>query len=201
MHLVCLDLEGVLVPEIWLAVAQATGIKELARTTRDEPDYDVLMRFRLDILKRNDIRIADIQKIIQTLKPLRGARTFIQWLHSQTRVIILSDTFVEFAAPLMKQLGFPTLFCHSLVIDASGHITNYRLRQSDQKYKAVQAFQSLNFKVIAAGDSYNDLTMLQAADHGILFRPPASLVKAYPQLPVTRRHNELRIAIEKILNA
>lgn len=200
MHLVCLDLEGVLVPEIWLAVAQATGVKELTRTTRDEPDYDVLMRFRLDVLKRNNIRIADIQKVIRTLKPLRGARTFIQWLRSETRVIILSDTFTEFAAPLMQQLGFPTLFCHSLAIDASGRITDYRLRQPDQKHKAVQAFQSLNFNVIAAGDSYNDLTMLQSADHGILFRPPESLVKAYPQMPVTRRHTELRTAIKAILN-
>ncbi len=200
MHLVCLDLEGVLVPEIWIATAQITGIPELARTTRDEPDYDVLMRSRLDVLKRNDIRIADIQKIINTLKPLRGARRFIQWLRSQTRVIILSDTFVEFACPLMEKLGFPTLFCHNLVIDPEGRIIDYKLRQPNQKHAAVQAFKSLNFKVIAAGDSYNDLTMLQSAHQGIFFRPPESLVDKYPEFPVTSRYSELRTTIEGILN-
>lgn len=198
MQLVCLDLEGVLLPEIWIAVAEATGVQELTRTTRDEPDYDKLMAYRLDILRREGIGLPDIQKVIAALEPLPGAVEFTQWLVSQTRLIILSDTFAQFAAPLMAPLGHPTLFCHELAVAADGMITDYLLRQPDQKQKAVKAFQALNFEVIAAGDSYNDLTMLLAADKGILFRPPESLEKEQPQLPVARNHAELKARLEAI---
>ncbi len=199
MHLVCLDLEGVLLPEIWIAVAEKTGIAELRRTTRDEPDYDRLMRFRLDILSRHNIGIDLIQEVIGSLEPLPGALDFTRWLISETRLVVLSDTFAEFAAPLMKQLGYPTLFCHNLVIDDCGRIVDYRLRQQDQKRNAVIAFQKLNFEVIAAGDSYNDLSMLQAADHSILFCPPDRMQTEYPDFPVTTDHSELRARIEELI--
>ena len=198
MHLVCLDLEGVLLPEIWIAVAEKTGIDDLNRTTRDEPDYDRLMRYRLDILSRHNIGIDLIQEVIGSLEPLPGALEFTRWLISKTRLIVLSDTFAEFAAPLMKQLGYPTLFCHTLVVDDGGRIVDYNLRQQDQKRNAVIAFQNLNFDVIAAGDSYNDLSMLQAADHGILFRPPESMKTEFPDFPVTTDHSELRARIEEL---
>jgi phosphoserine/homoserine phosphotransferase len=201
MHLVCLDLEGVLLPEIWIAVAEKTGLEELRRTTRDEPDYDKLMRYRLEILAREGIRIGDIQEVIETLDPLPGACEFTRWLVSATRLIILSDTFAQFAQPLMAKLGFPTLFCHSLVIDQAGNITDYLLRQPDQKQKAVRAFQDLAFDVVAAGDSYNDLTMLQAADQGILFRPPDTMKMEYPDFPVTEDHGELRDRIEEFFRS
>ena len=201
MHLVCLDLEGVLLPEIWIAVSDLTGIKELRRTTRDEPDYGKLMRSRLALLSENDIAIEDIQKAIGTLDPLPGAIELTQWLVSDTRLVILSDTFVEFASPLMEKLGFPTLFCHSLVIDSEGRIVDYNLRQNDHKRKTVEALQGLNFTVIAAGDSYNDLSMLQAADHGILFRPPDSLREEHSEYPVTTDHTELRDCIENLLKS
>jgi phosphoserine/homoserine phosphotransferase len=196
MHLVCLDLEGVLVPEIWKAVARLTGIEALNRTTRDEPDYDKLMRFRLDLLGEHGITLPRIHEAITTLAPLEGAVAFIHWLRAQTRVIILSDTFVEFAEPLMRQLDYPTLLCHSLEVGADGRITGYRLRQPDQKRKAVEAFRGLNLNVIAAGDSFNDLTMLEAADQAILFRPAEGLPEQYPGFPVTQTHDELRAAIE-----
>ena len=199
MHLVCLDLEGVLLPEIWIAVAEKTGLEELRRTTRDEPDYDKLMRYRLEILDREGIGIREIHKVIGTLDPLPGARDFALWLTSVTRLIILSDTFAQFAEPLMAKLAYPTLFCHQLVIDEAGRIIDYNLRQSDQKRKAVRAFQSLAFKVIAAGDSYNDLSMLQAADHGILFRPPDTMKAEYPAFPVTMEYPDLRARIEALL--
>ena len=199
MNIVCLDLEGVLVPEIWIAVAEKTGIRGLMRTTRDEPDYDKLMQYRLDLLAEHKITQTQIQEVIQTLKPLDGAMEFIDWISSQTRVIILSDTFEQFAAPLMAQLGWPTLFCHQLIIDSNDMITGYKLRQQDQKRRAVIAFQNLNFRVIAGGDSYNDLSMLLAADDGILFRPPESLRKEQRQLPVVETHTELRAIIEKLL--
>ena len=197
MNIVCLDLEGVLIPEIWIAVAGKTGIEALTRTTRDEPDYDKLMRYRLDILEKNGVTLPMIQEVIGQLTPLPGAIEFVNWLKSTTRLIILSDTFVEFAQPLMTQLDFPTLFCHELIVDAGGCIQNYQLRQPDQKRKAVQAFQSLNFKVIAAGDSYNDLTMLQSADQGILFRPPDKLQAEYPAFPVAQTHDELRAVLTR----
>lgn len=199
MKLVCLDLEGVLLPEFWIAVAELTGIPELRRTTRDEPDYDVLMRYRLDILDKHGLTIHKIYEAIADLEPLPGAVEFTQWLVTQTRLIILSDTFVQFAAPLMAKLGNPTLFCHELEIDAAGRITGYRLRQPDQKRKAVEAFRSLNFEIIASGDSYNDVTMLKAAHHGIMFRPPEKMIAEFPQFPVVQTHAELRAKLEALL--
>lgn len=199
MHLVTLDLEGVLVPEIWIGLAERTGIDDLRRTTRDEPDYNVLMRYRLDILRKHEIRVDTIHEVIGSMAPLEGAREFIAWLHAQTRVIILSDTFAQFAGPLMAQLGHPTLFCHELVIDSAGWITDYRLRQPDQKRRAVEAFRSLGFKIIAAGDSYNDVSMLDSSDYPFLFRPPESLRKEKPDWSVAETHDQLRAYIEPLL--
>lgn len=195
-ELVCLDLEGVLVPEIWISVAERTGIPELRRTTRDEPDYDVLMRYRLHILDRHGLRLADIQAVIATLEPLPGAADFLGWLReSFSGVLILSDTFAEFAQPLMRQLGWPTLFCHSLEVADDGRITGYRLRMPDQKKASVEALQSVAFRVIAAGDSYNDTAMLLAADAGILFDPPQNVVDEFRQLPVARGYEQLKAEI------
>ncbi len=199
MNLVCLDLEGVLVPEIWIAVAEKTGRPELRRTTRDEPDYDKLMRYRLKLLDKHGITLPQIQEVIGSLRPLEGALDFMQWLRSHTQVIILSDTFEQFATPLMKQLGWPTLLCHELVVAPSGRITGYQLRMPDQKRHAVEALRGLNYHVIAAGDSHNDLAMLQAANHGILFRPTAAFAAANSHFPVTRDHAALRAEIEKLL--
>ncbi len=200
-ELVCLDLEGVLVPEIWIAVAERTGIAELRRTTRDEPDYDVLMRYRLAILDRHGLRLPDIQAVIATMGPLPGAVEFLDWLRERfTGVILLSDTFAEFAHPLMRQLGFPTLFCHSLEVEDDGRITGYRLRMPDQKRASVEALQSVTFRVIAAGDSYNDTAMLLAADVGILFDAPQHVIDEFVQLPVTRGYDELRAAIAAASN-
>ena len=192
MNIVCLDLEGVLIPEIWVAFANKTGIDALKRTTRDEPDYDKLMRYRLDILDQEGFKLADIQDVIGTLDPLPGASGFVQWLTAQTRLVILSDTFSQFAGPLMAKLGNPTLFCHNLVIDPEGRIDDYQLRLTDHKRKAVEAFRSLNFTTIAAGDSYNDLSMIDGADHGLLFRPPAHLTEERSDLPVANDHTELQ---------
>jgi len=191
----CLDLEGVLVPEIWINVAERTGIEALRRTTRDEPDYDKLMQYRLDILAKQGIGIADIQDVIGGMGPMPGAREFLDELRARHQVVILSDTFYQFAAPLMQQLGRPTLFCHDLVIEA-GRVTGYRLRQADAKRHAVEALRSLNFQTIAAGDSYNDTAMLGTADAGILFRPPDNVIAEFPQFPVTRDYDELRAAFE-----
>lgn len=193
----CLDLEGVLVPEIWINVAESTGIEALRITTRDEPDYDKLMRYRLRILEERGLRLADLQAVIRRMGPLDGAREFLDWLRSVHQVIILSDTFYEFAAPLMEQLGYPTLFCNALVVDADGRVRDYRLRLPDGKRKAVMALKLLNLDVIAAGDSYNDTTMLAEADAGILFRPPDNVVREFPQFPVTRTYAELRAAFER----
>jgi len=190
----CLDLEGVLVPEIWINVAERTGIPALRRTTRDEPDYDVLMRGRLRILDEHRLTLADIQDVIGGMRPLDGALEFLGWLRERTQVVILSDTFSQFAAPLMRQLGWPTLFCHQLTVDASGRITGYSLRIDDGKRRAVDALRGLAFRVVAAGDSYNDTTMLAAADAGILFRPPQNVIDDFPQFPVTRSYDELRAA-------
>jgi phosphoserine/homoserine phosphotransferase len=187
----CLDLEGVLVPEIWINVAERTGIAALRRTTRDEPDYDVLMQQRLEILAAHDLGLPDIQAVIAGMGPLEGARAFLDRLRARVQVVILSDTFYEFAAPLMEQLGRPTLFCHSLGVDESGRVVDYRLRMPDQKRRAVQAFHALNFRVIAAGDSYNDTAMLMEADAGILFLPPDNVIAEFPQFPVTRSYDEL----------
>jgi phosphoserine/homoserine phosphotransferase len=191
----CLDLEGVLVPEIWINVAEKTGITELRRTTRDEPDYDKLMRARLAILEREKLGLRDIQAVIATIAPLEGAPQFLDWLRAQvSSVIILSDTFAEFAQPLMAQLGWPALFCNSLVVDAGGRIRDYTLRIADGKRKAVAALKSIHFRIAAAGDSYNDTTMLAEADAGILFRPPDNVIRDFPHFPVTRTYDELRAA-------
>ena len=190
----CLDLEGVLVPEIWINVAASTGIDALRRTTRDEPDYDKLMRTRLRILDEHGLKLSDIQGVIGRLSPLDGASEFLDWLRQRFQVIILSDTFYEFAAPLMAQLGYPSLFCNSLVVDAQGRVQDYRLRLRDGKRKAIMALKLLNFEVIAAGDSYNDTTMLAEADSGILFRPPENVVRDFPQFPVTHTYEELKVA-------
>jgi len=188
----CLDLEGVLLPEIWIAFAEKTGINELKMTTRDIPDYSELMQMRLKVLKKNNLKIEDIQNVINTLRPLDGAQKFLSWLKSEFQLIILSDTFYEFSGPLMKQLDYPTLFCHQLVINKYGEIIDFKLRQKDQKTKAVKALQSLNFKVISAGDSYNDTGMLQQADSGILFCPPENVIKEFPQFPVALDYNEFK---------
>jgi len=190
----CLDLEGVLIPEIWINVAERSGVDELRITTRDEPDYDVLMKRRLEILERHGLGLPDIQQVIGGLAPLDGAPAFVDWLRERFQVVILSDTFYEFATPLMRQLGFPTLFCHRLIADASGRIIDYRLRMPDQKRRAVEAFHRLNFRVVAAGDSYNDTAMLDEADSGILFRPPENVIREFPHFPVTHTYDELRDA-------
>jgi phosphoserine / homoserine phosphotransferase len=190
----CLDLEGVLVPEIWINVAERTGIAELRLTTRDEPDYDRLMRGRLKILAEHGLKLRDIQAVIGAMQPLDGAREFLAWLRERCQVIILSDTFEQFAAPLMRQLGYPTLFCHSLSIDADDRVVGYQLRLPDQKRASVQALKALNFRVVAAGDSYNDTAMLKAADAGIFFRPPVSILAEFPQFPVTQDYTQMREA-------
>jgi len=190
--LACLDLEGVLLPEIWIKFAEKTGIEELKLTTRDIPDYDELMQGRLSILREKNLKIQDIQDVIATLSPLDGAVDFLNWLKSEFQVIILSDTFYQFAGPLMKQLAYPTLFCHNLIIDDKGVIVDYKLRQQDQKTKAVKALQSLNLKVISAGDSYNDIGMLQQADGGILFCPPQNVIDEFPQFPVAKTYEEFK---------
>jgi len=192
----CLDLEGVLVPEIWINVAERTGIAELRRTTRDEPDYDKLMRARLAILDRHKLGIREIQAVIDTLEPLPGALDFIGWLRERFQVLILSDTFYPFAGPLMRKLGHPTLFANDLEIEPSGRIANYRLRMPDQKRASVERLRDLRFQVIAAGDSYNDTSMLLAAHAGILFRPPPNVAAVVPQFPVTREYGELQRAFE-----
>jgi phosphoserine/homoserine phosphotransferase len=199
MQIVCSDLEGVFVPEIWINVAERTGIDDLRLTTRDIADYNVLMRKRLGLLEQHGLGLPDLQAVIRTMEPLPGALEFLDWLRGVTQVIVVSDTFVEFAAPLMEKLGRPTLFCNSLVVDDRGRIRDYRLRQPDGKRQVAEALRRLNFRVIAMGDSYNDITMLQAAHHGILFRPPANVVEEFPQFPVTTGYAELQAAIARWL--
>jgi len=196
MQVVCLDLEGVLIPEIWIEFSKRTGIAEFTRTTRDEPDYDKLMRFRLGLLERHGLKLGDIQEVIGGMAPMAGALEFLDALRTRYQVIILSDTFYEFAEPMMRQLGRPTLFCHRLVVDGEGVVRDYRLRMPDQKRCAVQALKSLNFQVIAAGDSYNDTAMLAAADAGFFIHPPVGIAAQFPQFPVTRSYPELRRAID-----
>lgn len=197
MKIVCLDMEGVLVPEIWIEFAQRTGIAELRRTTRDEPDYDKLMKFRLALLAEHKLGLPDIQAVIGEMGPMEGARAFLDDLRQHYQVVILSDTFYEFARPLMVQLGEPTLFCHRLEADAAGRLVDYHLRMPDQKRAAVKAFQSLNFKVIAAGDSYNDTAMLGQAEAGILVHPPENVIREFPQFPVAKSYAELRRLIDE----
>jgi phosphoserine/homoserine phosphotransferase len=196
VQLVCLDLEGVLVPEIWIEFANRTGITELRRTTRDEPDYDKLMAYRLDLLKTHKLGLPDIQKVIAEMGPITGAKEFLDALRRDFQVIILSDTFYEFAMRLMAQLGMPTLFCHKLEADAAGFLVNYHLRMPNQKKEAVQRFKELRFDVIAAGDSYNDTAMLIEAHAGILFHPPQNVIDEFPQFPVAMNYAALRAEID-----
>jgi len=194
VELACLDLEGVLVPEIWIAFAERTGIDELRATTRDIPDYDVLMKQRLRLLEQHDLKIGDIQAVIASLEPLPGALDFVDWLRERFQVIILSDTFYEFSQPLMRQLRWPTLFCHKLVVDEAGRVVDYKLRQKDPKRASVQALHSLNYRVIAAGDSYNDTTMLAEADVGILIHAPQNVIDEFPQFRSVDNLEQLRTA-------
>ena len=199
MDLVCLDLEGVLIPEIWINFAERTGIEALRLTTRDIPDYDVLMRKRLGILEQHKLGLREIQDVIDGMDPLPGAREFLDSLRDQYQLIILSDTFYEFAKPMMRKLGMPTLFCHRLTVGEGGRIENYVLRQADPKRKAVEAFKALNYRIVAAGDSYNDTTMLAAADAGILFRAPANVIAEFPQYRTATEYSELRSHIDASL--
>jgi phosphoserine/homoserine phosphotransferase len=198
VELVCLDLEGVLIPEIWIAFAEKTGIEELKATTRDIPDYDVLMTQRLRILEEKGYGLKEIQAVIAELDPLPGAKEFIDWLSTRFQVIILSDTFYEFAMPLMAKLDFPTLFCHKLEVAEDGKITDYKLRQKDPKRQSVRAFQLLNYRVIAAGDSYNDTTMLKQAEAGILFKSPQNVIDEFPQFPAVHEYADLQAEILKV---
>ena len=200
MELACLDLEGVLIPEIWIGFAEKTGIEELRATTRDIPDYDELMQQRLGLLKQHKLGLPDIQEVIATMTPLEGALDFVNWLKERFQLIILSDTFYEFSHPLMRQLDFPTLFCHRLLADESGAIVNYKLRQKDPKRQCVIAFHGLNYRVIAAGDSYNDTTMLSEADAGILFSAPDNVISEFPQFPAVNSYDELRQEFIKASN-
>jgi phosphoserine/homoserine phosphotransferase len=200
MNIVCSDLEGVFVPEIWINVAEKTGIEELRLTTRDIADYDVLMKRRLSILDENNLKIDDIKAVIATMTPLDGAVEFLNWIRSRTQIIVVSDTFDQFARPLMEKLGWPTLFCHTLSIAPDGFISDYILRQKDAKREAVISLKTLNYNTIAMGDSYNDITMLKEADNGILFNPPDNVKNEFPEFPVTFSYEELKSVIENILS-
>ena len=199
MNIVCLDLEGVLVPEIWIAFSQASGIPELKRTTRDEPDYDKLMKWRLGILKEHGLGLKDIQATIATIDPMPGAREFLDTLRSETQVLILSDTFTQFASPLMKKLGWPTIFCNELEVGPDGMITGYRIRVEKSKLSTVKALQSIGFETISAGDSFNDLGMIQASKAGFLFRSTEQIRKDYPQYPACETYGELLALIRGAL--
>ena len=200
MEIACLDLEGVLVPEIWIAFAQITGIEELKATTRDIADYDVLMKQRLRLLDEHGLRLAEIQAVVADLRPLEGATDFIDWMNERFQVVVLSDTFYEFSQPLMRQLGWPTLLCHRLVVDEAGKVADYKLRRKDFKRQCVKAFHGLNFRVIAAGDSYNDTTMLEEADAGILFRAPDNVIAEFPWYPAVHSYEVLRQEFIKASN-
>jgi len=200
MYIVCSDLEGVYVPEVWISVSKRTGIDELKLTTRDISDYNALMRRRLEILKQHGLTLFDIQHVISLIEPLPGARDFLVWLRNIAQIIIVSDTFVEFADPMMEKLGRPTLLCHSLKVDRDGNILDFLLRQPDAKKKVVEALQNLQFKVIAIGDSYNDISMLRQAEIGILYRPPQNVMDDHPDLPVVNSYNDLKLKLTEILN-
>lgn len=200
MKIICADMEGIFTPEIWIRVAEKTGIEELRLTTRDISDYDVLMKKRLGILRANNLKLKDITDVIETMDPLEGAFEFLEWMRSQTQVIVVSDTYVEFARPLLKKLGWPTLFCNSLTIDQAGAISDYNLRQKDGKRKTVLSLKQLKYEIIAVGDSYNDITMLKEADNGILFNPPDNVREEYPELPVTYNYEELKSIMDKLLS-
>jgi phosphoserine/homoserine phosphotransferase len=199
MYILCSDLEGVFVPEVWINVADKTGINELRRTTRDEPDYNLLMRSRMKILDQHGLKLHDIQNVISQIRPLPGANEFIAWVKELTQLIVVSDTFIQFADPLMKQLGRPTLFCHSLEMDDTNRIIDFHLRQPDPKRKTVEALQSLKYQVIAMGDSYNDISMLTQAEVGILFRPPQNVINDHPEFPVVTEYAELQIILSKYI--
>ena len=199
MEIVCLDLEGVLVPEIWIAFAEATGIPELKRTTRDEPDYDKLMKYRLNILKEHGLGLKEIQETIAKIDPIPGAKEFLDKLRAQTQVIILSDTFSQFAGPLMKKLGYPTIFCNSLVVGENGEITDFKMRCEKSKYTTVKALQSIGYDTIASGDSHNDLGMIEASKAGFLFRSTEQIKKDHPELPAFETYDEFLAAIKEVL--
>ncbi|MCK9398832.1 MAG: bifunctional phosphoserine phosphatase/homoserine phosphotransferase ThrH [Bacteroidales bacterium] len=199
MNFLCSDLEGVFIPEVWINVAEKTGIPELRKTTRDEPDYGKLMRFRMALLREKGLKLKDIQDVIATIRPLDGALELLEWIKQQVPMVIVSDTFIQFADPLIAQLNRPTLFCNELVIDGEGFISDFLLRQHDQKRKVVQALQNLNYTVIAIGDSYNDTSMLAQAEYGILFRPPENVIRDFPQFPVAKDYEGLREIIQSIL--
>ena len=196
MYVTCLDLEGVLVPEIWIAFAEASGIPELRRTTRDEPDYDKLMKFRIGILKEHGLGLKEIQDVIETIDPMPGAKEFLDELRSFTQVIILSDTFTQFAAPLMKKLGYPTIFCNTLEVAENGEVTGFKMRCDKSKLTTVKALQSIGYETIASGDSYNDLGMIQASKAGFLFRSTEQIKKDYPELPAFETYDDLLAAIK-----
>jgi len=200
VEIACLDLEGVLVPEIWIEFANKTGIEELKATTRDIPCYDQLMTQRLNILDQHNLKIQDIQEVIATLSPLEGAAEFVDWLRERFQVIILSDTFYEFSQPLMAQLGYPTLFCHRLITDDEGRVTDYKLRQADPKRQSIRALQTIYYRTIAAGDSYNDTTMLAEADAGILFHAPQNVIEEFPQFPAVHTYEDLKKEFIKASN-
>jgi phosphoserine / homoserine phosphotransferase len=199
MNFLCSDLEGVFIPEVWINVAEKTGIPELRRTTRDEPDYGKLMRFRMELLKQKGLRLNDIKDVIATIRPIDGAVELLEWIKQQVPMVIVSDTFTQFADPLIAQLNRPTLFCNELIIDDDGFISDFTLRQHDQKRKVVQALQNLNYTVIAMGDSYNDTSMLSQAEYGILFRPPDNVKQAFPHFPVAMDYDGLKEIIRSVL--
>lgn len=200
MEIACLDLEGVLIPEIWIAFAEKTGIEGFNRTTRDEPNYDVLMNYRLNLLREHNLGINEIQAVIATLEPLQGAVAFVDWLRERFQVVILSDTFYEFASPLMKPLGYPTLLCHQLECAEDGTVLNYQLRQANPKRQSIVALKSLYYRTIAAGDSYNDTTMLMEADAGILFQAPDNVVNEFPQFPSVHTYEDLKLEFIRASN-
>jgi len=197
MHILCSDLEGVFVPEIWINVAQKTGVEELKLTTRDISDYDVLMGKRLSVMAAHKLKLPDIQAVIQEMEPLKGAFEFLEWIRERYQIIIVSDTFVEFAGPLMKKLNWPTLFCNSLIVSDDGRVTGYKLRQNDGKRKTTLALKSLNYTVVAFGDSYNDISMLKEADAAFLFRPPENVTEEFPEIPFTRTYDGLKTLIKE----
>jgi phosphoserine/homoserine phosphotransferase len=199
MYITCLDLEGVLVPEIWIAFAEETGIPEFKKTTRDEPDYDKLMRYRIDLLKQHGLGLKEIQAVIERIEPMKGAKEFLDELRTFSQVIILSDTFTQFAAPLMKKLGMPTIFCNTLEVAPDGEITGFHMRVEKSKYTTVKALQSIGFETIASGDSYNDLGMIQASKAGFLFKSTEQIKKDYPDIPAFEEYDELLAAIRKVI--
>jgi len=200
MYIVCFDLEGVFTPEVWIAVSKATGIDDLKLTTRDISDYDVLMKNRIEILKKNGIKLKDIQEIISNMELLPGAREFLDWIRSLVQIVIVTDSFIDFVMPFMKKLNFPMCFCHNLETDEEGMITDYKIRIKEMKKKTVIALNNLNYDVIAAGDSYNDIPMLLEAKQGVLFRPPTKVIEEYPELPVVYEYSDLKNLISKFLD-